>query len=101
VILIQPINHFLAGLSLGIGFLIFYFIPFKKKIALLLIFLLVGLGIGMHEHLAQDEVAYSREGFLDNVVFVKEHPKTPFKEAICLIIFNNEERCNKYKGDEK
>jgi len=95
----QVINHFLFGLCISVGFLIFYSIPFKKKVALMLMFFLVGLGFGMHQHLAQDEVAYSQEQFMDNVVHVKEHPKTPWREAVCLIIYNDNVICNKYKED--
>jgi len=80
-----------------IGFLIFYRLNFKKSIAIGLIFFLVGLSIGMHEHLAEDEVAYSRQGYLDSVVYVKEHNKTSVKEALCLFVYNSNDVCNKYK----
>lgn len=51
----------------------------------------------MHEHLAEDEVAYSRQGYLDSVVYVKEHNKTSVKEALCLFVYNSNDVCNKYK----
>ena len=71
-------------------------IPMKKRTALIMLFLLLGLAIGMKEHLYQDSLAYSREGFMDNVVYVEEHGGTPLKEAICLIVYNDNSKCNKW-----
>ena len=94
---IYPINHFLSALAISIGFLLFYKLNFRKNVALGLIFFLMGLGIGMHEHLAQDEVTYPKDDYLRRIVYLEEYENTPKKDALCVFIFNNHDFCSKYK----
>lgn len=53
----------------------------------------------MHEHIAQDEFAYSKEIFNDRVVQVHKYNSTNWKEALCLVRYNSNQICNKYKTD--
>jgi len=67
----------------------------------MLIFFLVGLGFGMQQHLMQDSI-YNGKDCVEQYISFTEHPKTTFKQAICLIIYNNNSVCDKYKeGDEE
>ena len=89
----QFINHPLSALSLSVGFLLFYKLNFKKTIAIGMIFFLVGLGIGMHEHLNQDSVYYDKTMYMDRVVYLKEYESMPMSTALC-IMFSNDDNDN-------
>ena len=94
------ISHFLSGLCISLGFILFYSLPFKKKTALLLVFLLGGLSIGMYQHLMiQDAIYYSTEGFMNNCVYMHVRGTTPALYALCLVVFNNGEKCKMFEGD--
>lgn len=87
------INHLLFAVCISLGFFIFFNLSLKKKTLIFLIFLIGGLAFGMYEHMAQDEVFYSRESYMNYCVYLKEHPKTTFKEAICDIFYNRLNIC--------
>ena len=93
------IIHLLSTLSIVIGFLIFCYLPFKKKTAFILICLIGGIAIGSGVHIfLLDGPAYGIEGFTDRCVYLKEYEPHPWKYSLCIAIMNREEPCIKYKG---
>jgi len=96
----QLSTHFLSGLCIALGFLLFYKLNFKKSIAIGLIFFTVGLGIGMHEHLAEDAPYYGIDMYMERVVYVREYESMPWRQALCQIIVNDDDdtSCNEKYG---
>ncbi len=92
--------HVLFAIEISLGFLIGYHLKLKKPTALILIFLFAGLAIGMNQHLYQDSLEYQHDTFMNNIVYVQERTVTPWKEALCLVWYNNNTVCDKYKEND-
>jgi len=88
------IIHFLTIAALCFGFFVFYTIPIKKEYAILIIFLLLGLAVGMSLHMWEDGIAYSTEGFINNCAYIKEYESFDMEEILCFVA-KNKDSCRK------
>jgi len=90
----QVIFHFLICICLAIGFIIFFNLQLRSKTFIILFLFLSGAGIGMYEHLTfADEHDYDKEVYDSLVVRVEPRNPNPWRQALCLVIHNNNICC--------